>query len=74
MEFINKDWQKVKRQRCEIITRVMWYYRPVSAYNIWKKSEFYSRKYFKHDTNPVIEANFDFIKEYSKKVEKSLAK
>lgn len=35
-----------KRTPCEIYTRVMGYLRPVSAYNTWKKSEFYSRKYF----------------------------
>lgn len=38
-----------KRTPCEIWTRVMWYLRPVSHYNIWKKSEFYSRKYFDLD-------------------------
>lgn len=36
----------MKRTPCEIYTRVMGYLRPVSNYNIWKKSEFYSRKYF----------------------------
>lgn len=35
-----------KRTPCEVYTRVMGYLRPVSAYNLWKKSEFYSRKYF----------------------------
>lgn len=35
-----------KRTPCEIYTRVMGYLRPVSAYNLGKKSEFYSRKYF----------------------------
>lgn len=35
-----------KRTRCEIYTRVMWYYRPVSFFNEWKKSEYYSRCYF----------------------------
>jgi len=42
-----KDWKEKKRTRCEIYTRVMWYYRPVSSFNIWKKSEFYWRKEFK---------------------------
>jgi len=36
-----------KRQRCEVYSRVMWYYRPVDYYNEWKKSEFYSRKNYK---------------------------
>lgn len=35
-----------KRTPCEIWARVMGYLRPVSWYNIGKKSEFYSRKYF----------------------------
>lgn len=33
------------------------YLRPVSAYNIWKKTEFYSRKYFVEWCN----CNRDFI-------------
>lgn len=40
---------KKQRTKCEIYTRVMWYHRPVSSFNIWKKSEFYSRKYFKEN-------------------------
>lgn len=35
-----------ERTRCEIYTRVMGYHRPVRSFNIWKKSEFYSRNYF----------------------------
>lgn len=35
-----------ERQSCEIWTRVMGYFRPVSEFNQGKKSEFYSRKYF----------------------------
>ena len=44
--FISTDWTEVERTRCEIYTRVMWYHRPVTSFNIWKKSEFYSRNYF----------------------------
>jgi len=51
---------ETKRTPCEVYTRVMWYLRPVSAYNMWKKSEFYSRKYF--DEKKVD--NSDFIKKY----------
>lgn len=51
---------KSKRTPCEIYTRVMWYLRPVSAYNIWKKSEFYSRKHF--DESKID--NSDFIKKF----------
>ena len=36
----------MKRTPCEIYCRVMGYIRPVSNYNEWKKSEFYSRRYF----------------------------
>ena len=35
-----------ERQRCEVWTRVMGYHRPVSSYNIGKKSEFADRKFF----------------------------
>ncbi len=34
------------RQPCEIWTRVMGYHRPVSSFNIGKKSEFREREYF----------------------------
>jgi anaerobic ribonucleoside-triphosphate reductase len=36
-----------ERQECEVWTRVMGYYRPVSAFNIGKKSEHAERVYFK---------------------------
>jgi hypothetical protein len=39
----------LERTRCQIYTRVMWYHRPVSSFNIGKKSEFYSRTYFKEN-------------------------
>lgn len=35
-----------ERQECEIWTRVMGYYRPVSEFNIGKKSEHYERIFF----------------------------
>lgn len=57
--FINKEGVEVERTRCEIYTRVMWYHRPVTSFNIWKKSEFYSRNYFKE-----INQNLDFINKY----------
>jgi len=50
------------RTRCEIYTRVMGYFRPVSHFNIWKKSEFYSRTYFKEDCS----MNSKFIQDYEK--------
>ena len=38
----NKD----KRQECEVYTRIMGYFRPVSQYNKGKKSEFAERVWF----------------------------
>jgi len=35
-----------ERQPCEIWTRVMGYHRPVSSFNIGKKSEHAERKFF----------------------------
>lgn len=49
-----------KRTRCEIYTRVMWYYRAVSHFNTGKKSEFYSRQYFEEQKSQ----NSKFIDEY----------
>jgi len=55
-----EDWTIVYRQRTECYSRVMWYFRPVSQYNNWKKSEFYSRVNFKEpDTeNKIFTAKF----------------
>ena len=36
-----------ERTRCEVWTRIMGYHRPVSAFNIGKKSEHRERQYFK---------------------------
>lgn len=49
-----------QRTKCEIYTRVMGYYRPVSHFNIGKKSEFYSRQYFVESktTNELFNARF----------------
>ena len=35
-----------ERQPCEVWTRVMGYYRPVSFYNVGKKGEFHERVEF----------------------------
>ena len=61
---------KKKRQKCNVFTRVMGYLRPVSHYNIWKKTEFYSRKYFKEwymckRDFDRIQSNRDFISKFS---------
>ena len=43
-EIVLKDEE---RQPCEVWTRVMGYFRPVSEFNIGKKSEYAERKCFK---------------------------
>lgn len=48
------------RTKCEIYTRVMWYFRPVSHFNIWKKSEFYSRVCYKEEKS----MNSKFVEDY----------
>lgn len=45
--FVGKDGKEYDRQPCEIWTRVLGYHRPVKYYNKGKKSEYYSRTYFK---------------------------
>jgi hypothetical protein len=40
-----------KRTRCEVWTRVMGYHRPVSQFNIGKKSEHYSRRHFEEEAS-----------------------
>jgi len=54
------ETNNLQRTKCEIYTRVMGYFRPVSQFNIWKKSEFYSREYFKEE----VICNSKFIKDY----------
>jgi len=46
------------RTRCEVYTRVMGYHRPVSAFNEWKKSEFYSRLNFRQSDNSKFNEQF----------------
>jgi hypothetical protein len=59
--FINKEGKEIERTPCQVFTRVMGYLRPVSHYNIGKKSEFYSRKYFQEAKS----ANSQFVAQYS---------
>jgi len=57
-----------KRTKCLVYTRVMGYLSPTYRYNVGKKSEFYSRKYFdkvKAKLKQFIDANKNFIKKYS---------
>jgi len=48
------------RTKCLVYTRVMGYLSPTYRYNVGKKSEFYSRKYF----NKMKAANHDFVMQY----------
>lgn len=43
---INIQLSDEERQPCEVWTRVMGYFRPVSEFNIGKKSEYAERKCF----------------------------
>ena len=43
-----------ERQECEVWTRVMGYYRPLSEFNIGKKQEFKERKFFKENTEEIL--------------------
>lgn len=58
--FIDKNGNEQVRTKCEIYTRVMGYYRPVTQFNNGKKSEFYTRKYFNECTtdNSQFSAQF----------------
>ena len=56
----------LERTKCEIWTRVMGYHRPVSQYNLGKKSEFYSRVYFKS----ISEDNLELVKRYGGSISK----
>lgn len=47
VKFVGADWKEYIRTKCEVWSRVMWYLRPVSWYNIWKKQEHKDRVFFK---------------------------
>lgn len=58
------------RTRCLIYTRCMWYLAPTYRYNIWKKWEFFSRKYFSkkkmiEKCEDIVKNNKEFNKQYS---------
>lgn len=48
--FVDVAGNEVSRTKCEIYTRVMGYYRPVTQFNNGKKSEFYTRTCFEGNT------------------------
>ncbi len=55
-----ENQKSTERTRCEVWTRVMGYHRPVSHFNIGKKSEHYSRKHF----TECVAANTEFAAQY----------
>lgn len=50
-----------KRTKCDVWTRVMGYHRPVSSFNVGKKSEHYSRQHF----SEAVSLNSAFCKKYA---------
>ncbi len=58
--FTDQKWQMQTRTKCTVYTRVMGFCRPVSHFNIGKKSEFYSRKVF----CPTKSLNAKFNEQY----------
>jgi len=52
-----------ERTPCEVWVRCMGYYRPISHFNLGKKSEHYSRVHF---DEKITMANKKFIEEYKK--------
>lgn len=44
----------LKRQPCEVWTRVMGYHRPVESFNIGKKAEHYQRRFFQEAPTPTV--------------------
>ena len=48
-----------ERQECEVWTRVMGYFRPVSQFNIGKKGEFHERVEFVEPTTAEVMGRID---------------
>lgn len=49
MENKKPELKEEERQKCEIWTRIMGYFRPLSVFNPGKKSEFCERRYFSEE-------------------------
>lgn len=66
--FINKLGEKINRVKCEIFCRTMGYIRNFNSMNPWKKSEHYSRKYFKDTSQKSVDLrkreNAEFTSKY----------
>lgn len=60
-----------ERQRCEIWTRVMGYYRPKDSFNIGKKQEADERKYFKPVCNTEMQTNASSLTSDSSNLEQA---
>lgn len=52
----------IKRQACEIWSRVVGYLRPISQYNKGKKEEWKDRKTYTTDTTKTTEVNKEIEK------------
>jgi len=59
--FYNADWKEIQRTKCQKYSRVSGFITPVDNYNIGKKSEFYSRKFYSVEKS----MNSKFIEDYS---------
>lgn len=46
------EQDQLKRQPCEVWTRVMGYHRPVESFNIGKKAEHSQRRFFRETPAP----------------------
>lgn len=70
VKMIWSNGKTYERQQCTIWARCMGYLAPINRFNIWKKSEFYSRKYFKivEWVDDIISNNKAFIAKYSTNV------
>ena len=49
MENKDPELKEEERQKCEIWTRIMGYFRPLSVFNPGKRSEFRERRYFSEE-------------------------
>lgn len=54
---------KAQRQTCEVWTRVMGYYRPISQFNRGKQSEFQERQFFAEPARDPAQAQFAAVKQ-----------
>lgn len=61
------ELKEEERQKCEIWTRIMGYFRPLSVFNPGKKSEFCERRYFSESKATAADKTKENIPENSGK-------